>query len=163
MNYVKIEKNSIANGIGIRTVLWCSGCSLHCKGCHNPETWDCSYGKEFDEQALKELLSTLKNDYVQGITYSGGHPLEDYNIKEITQIAKTIKESYPQKTQWLYTGLLWENIKDLPILNYIDVLVDGPYIDEQKDITLAFRGSKNQRVIDVQKSLKEDKVVLYLE
>lgn len=161
MNYHKIEKFSIANGIGIRVVLWCSGCKVHCKNCHNPETWDRYSGHPWTEETEKELFEALDKDYISGITYSGGHPLEEYNIETITNIAKKIKEKFPNKTQWLYTGFVWEEVKDLEIMKYIDVLVDGPYIDEQRDISLKWRGSSNQRCVDVQKSLELNQIVLY--
>ena len=161
MNYHKIEKFSIANGTGIRVVLWCSGCGVHCKNCHNPETWDRCSGKPWTEESEKELFEALDKDYISGITYSGGNPLEEYNTEAVTDIAKKIKERFPNKTQWLYTGFVWEDIKDLEIMKYIDVLVDGPYIEEQRDISLKWRGSSNQRVIDVQKSLELNQIVLY--
>lgn len=161
MNYHKIEKFSVENGTGIRVVLWCSGCGVHCKNCHNPETWDRYSGKPWTEESEKELFEALDKDYVSGITYSGGHPLEEYNIETITNIAKQIKEKFPNKTQWLYTGFLFEDIKDLEIIKGIDVLVDGPYIEEQRDISLKWRGSSNQRIIDVQKSLELNQIVLY--
>lgn len=167
MNYHKIEKTSVANGTGIRVVLWVSGCSLHCKGCHNPETWSLNSGKPFDEEAKKELFEALDKPYIQGITFSGGHPLEQRNLITILFLAKEIKEKFPQKDIWLYTGYTWEDIFKMgnrqmrKILYWVDVLVDGKYIEEEKDITLKWRGSRNQRVIDVKKSLEECKVVLY--
>ena len=167
MNYHKIEKTSIANGTGIRVVLWVSGCSLHCKGCHNPETWSLCSGDLFDEEAKKELFEALDKPYIQGITFSGGHPFEKSNRSTIYCLVKEIKEKFPQKDIWLYTGYTWEeifekNIREIQrILYWIDVLVDGKYIEEQRDITLRFRGSRNQRIIDVKQSLKEDKIVLY--
>lgn len=161
MNYHKIEKFSIANGTGIRVVLWCSGCGVHCKNCHNPETWDRCSGKPWTEETEQELFEALNKDYISGITYSGGNCLEEYNTKVVTDIAKKIKERFPNKTQWLYTGFVWEDIKDLEIMKYIDVLVDGPYIEEQRDISLKWRGSSNQRVIDVKKSLELNQIVLY--
>ena len=161
MNYHKIEKTSIANGEGIRVVLWVSGCSLYCRGCHNPETWKSDSGYLFNDVAKKELFGALDKPYIQGITFSGGHPLESVNINEVYCLCKEIKEKLPSKDIWLYTGYTFENISSHPIMLYIDVLVDGKYIDEQRDLTLKFRGSKNQRLIDVQKSLKENKVILY--
>ena len=160
MNYHKIEKFSTNNGTGIRVVLWCSGCSLHCKNCQNPETWDKDSGQLWTEESEQELFEALDKDYITGITYSGGHPLEPYNIDVVTDIAKKIKERFPNKTQWLYTGWNWEQIKDFEIIKYIDVVVDGPYIDEQRDISLKWRGSSNQRVIDVAKSLELNQIVL---
>ena len=161
MNYHKIEKTSVANGIGIRVVLWVSGCSLHCKGCHNPETWDLNSGKLFDENAKEELFEALDKPYIQGVTFSGGHPLENGNITEVYNLCKEIKEKFPEKDIWIYTGYLFENIHSYLVMKYIDVLVDGAYIEEQRDITLKWRGSRNQRVIDVQKTFKENKIVLY--
>ena len=161
MRYVKIERNSVANGVGIRTVLWCQGCSLHCKGCHNPHTWDFDSGKIFDVKAVQTICEELEKPYVAGLTLSGGHPLEPNNIKECTALCRYLKTKYPQKTRWLYTGWLWESIKQLDIMKYIDVVVEGPYIDSLRDITLKYCGSKNQRVIDVKKSLTENKLVIF--
>lgn len=159
MNYHKIEKTSIANGTGIRVVLWISGCSLHCKGCQNPKTWDLNSGKLFDEDAKRELFEALDKPYIQGITFSGGHPLENENISEVYSLCKEIKEKFPTKDIWLYTGYQFEDISSYLIMKYIDVLVDGRYIDEQRDITLKWRGSRNQRVISVQETLKQGKII----
>ena len=177
MNYHKIEKTSIANGEGIRVVLWVSGCSLHCRGCHNPSTWNVNSGKHFDETAKKELFEALDKPYIQGITFSGGHPLEDENLDYVRCLISEIKEKFPSKDIWLYTGYTWDKItmrlgeivgndnykrfKYHTIIEQCDVVVDGAYVEEQRDITLKFRGSKNQRLIDVQKSLLEDEVILY--
>lgn len=161
MNYHKIEKTSVANGIGIRVVLWVSGCSLHCRGCHNPETWNLNSGKPFDEDAKKELFEALNKSYIQGITFSGGHPLEKENISEVYCLCKEIKEKFPTKDIWLYTGYTFEDISSYLIMKYIDVVVDGKYIDELKDITLKWRGSSNQRVIDVKESFNTNEVVLW--
>lgn len=167
MNYHKIEKTSIANGEGVRVVLWVSGCSLHCKGCHNPETWSYNSGKLFDDIAKNELFEALSKSYIQGITFSGGHPLEQNNRATLYCLIQEIRKKFPDKDIWLYTGYIWEDIfkKDVReiqrMLCFIDVLVDGPYIEELKDITLRWRGSSNQRVIDVKKSLQQDKVVLW--
>lgn len=172
MNYHKIEKCSIANGVGIRVVLWVSGCSLHCRGCHNPETWNINSGKPFDEDAKKELFDSLNKPYIQGITLSGGHPLEDDNLSEILNLMVKIKDEFPDKDIWLYTGYQFETIinsqkRDMNstlrkrIVEMCDVVVDGKYIDGLRDITLKWKGSSNQRVIDIKKTLKEDKIVLY--
>lgn len=161
MNYHKIEKYSIANGVGIRVVLWVSGCTCYCKNCQNPNTWSFKSGQLFDEKAKKELFDALNKPYIQGITFSGGHPLENENISTVYQLCKEIKNKFPQKDIWLYTGYNFEDIHSYLIMKYIDVLVDGKYIDELKDLTLKWRGSSNQRVIDVQKSLKENKIILY--
>lgn len=179
MNYHKIEKTSVANGTGIRVVLWVSGCSLHCRGCHNPETWDINSGKLFDEKAKEELFDSVDKSYIQGITFSGGHPLEPQNVEDVYKLIVEIKNRFPDKDIWLYTGCKWEHIfypvvtDDLnpsrdyfidyrkKIVEMCDVIVDGRYIDELRDITLKWNGSSNQRVIDVKKSLKESKVVLW--
>ena len=168
MNYIKITKNDIANGVGVRTVLWVSGCTMHCKECHNQSTWDFNAGQPFTNDTMNELLNSLIPDYVAGLTLSGGHPLEKQNQQQIANIVKTVKAKYPTKTIWLYTGYLYENILKMPfvvrnILPYIDILVDGKYDCTKRDITLAWCGSSNQRVIDVQKSLKENKVILFKE
>lgn len=161
MNYHNITTDDMLNGSGLRVVLWTSGCEHHCNGCHNPQTWDKDSGIKFDSNAWNEVLTLLEKPYISGITYSGGDPLFPTNRSIITSMAKTIHQFYPDKTQWLYTGYKYEDIKDLEIMKYIDVLVDGEYIDSLRDISLPFRGSSNQRLIDVQKSLKENKVVLY--
>ena len=172
MNYHKIEKTSIANGTGIRVVLWVSGCSLHCKGCHNPETWSLNSGKLFDEEAKKELFEALDKPYIQGITFSGGHPLENENLNEVYELVSEIRKRFTDKDIWLYTGYRLEDIINSPlrdmnttmrrrIVEMCDVVVDGKYIEELKDITLKWRGSRNQRVIDVKKTFEENKIVLY--
>ena len=161
MRYAKIEYNSISNGPGIRVVLWFQGCSLHCKGCQNPETWDRDSGTPWVSSDIFKIYNELKKPWVRGLTFSGGHPLEYYNINSCMHIAEKVKENYPDKDIWLYTGYLWEDIKDLPIMKYIDVIVDGPYIEEQRNISLPYCGSNNQRVIDVKKSLQNKGVVLY--
>ena len=172
MKYTKIEKNSIANGIGIRVVLWCQGCSLHCKGCHNPQTWDFTCGQRFNVDAIQTICEELQKPYVTGLTLSGGHPLEPQNIQECTALCMYLKLRFPDKTIWLYTGWTWESIWNSKhdiildrvrqkVLSMCDVVVDGSYIDELKDITLKWCGSKNQRVIDVKKTLEENTIVLY--
>lgn len=160
MNYHKIEKNSIANGTGIRCVLWVSGCLCRCPGCQNPHTWCFDSGASFDSEAKAELFETLNKPYIQGVTFSGGNPLD--NFAEVLELCKEIKDKFPTKDIWLYTGYIYEELyyKEMSrILLYIDVLVDGPYIEEQRDITLPWRGSKNQRVIDVKKTLEQGKVI----
>ena len=161
MNYIKITKNDIANGPGVRCVLWVAGCELHCRGCHNPSTWDFNAGKPFDEKAKHELFEVLSKHYIQGITFSGGNPLE--RPYEIFLLTKEIKEKFPNKDIWLYSGYTYEQIcqvrERFKVLCYIDVLVDGPYIEEQRDISLAFRGSRNQRLINVSETLKQGKII----
>lgn len=161
MNYHKIEKTSIANGPGVRVTLWVSGCTCHCMGCQNPQTWDFNSGKLFDENAKQELFEALSKSWIQGITFSGGHPLENENITDVYNLCKEIKEKFPTKDIWLYTGYVFEDIHSYLIIKYIDVLVDGPFIESQKDLTLKWRGSSNQRVIDVQQTIQQNKIILY--
>lgn len=169
MNYLGIDKASISNGPGVRVVLWVSGCTLRCKGCQNPESWDFCAGKLFDDDAKQELFEALNKPYIKGVTFSGGNPIERKNVGCVLNLITEIKERFPNKDIWLYTG--WEvHIEDFaqPYLDMIitneifrrcDVVVDGPYIEEQRDITLKFRGSKNQRLIDVKETLKQGKII----
>lgn len=162
MNYIKITKNDIANGPGVRVVLWVAGCSLNCKGCHNKDAQNFKAGTLFDDNAKQELFAALDKPYVQGLTISGGHALEQENFETIINLIREIKEKFPIKDIWLYTGYLYEELyyREISrILLYIDILVDGPYVEEQRDITLAFRGSKNQRLINVQETLKQNKII----
>lgn len=147
--------------MGIRVVLWCSGCRLKCKNCHNPQTWDFSSGKPFDITAKAELFEALNKPYIQGLTFSGGHPFEPENIDEVISLAKEIKEKLPEKDIWLYTGYTFEEIVNCNGLKYIDIIIDGPYIDEQRDLTLKFCGSRNQRLIDVQQTLTRGEITLW--
>ena len=160
MKYHNITHDDMLNGQGLRVVLWVSGCNHRCHECQNPIPWDVNNGVEFDEDAEKELLDDLKKNYVEGVTFSGGDPLHTQNRDEITRLAKKIKDEFPSKDIWLYTGYLWEDIKDLEIVKYIDVLVDGPFKKEVKDIKLHWKGSANQRVIDVKKTIDSGKVVV---
>lgn len=178
MNYLKIDKASISDGPGVRVVLWVSGCSIHCKGCQNPESWCFNAGKIFDKTAKQELFDALSKPYIQGITFSGGHPLEEQNRSEVLNLIQDIKSAFPDKDIWLYTGYTFKDICDIfcnerwyslfdpsfkcsnwEKLEYVDILVDGPYIEEQRDITLKFRGSKNQRLIDVKETLKQGSII----
>ena len=165
MNYEKIDKCSVSNGLGVRTVLWVSGCDIHCKNCHNPQTWDFNSGIPFTEETMQELLYDLSKPYIKGCTLSGGHPLDPLNAPEVLKIVKRVKMVFPNKDIWIYSGYVWENIiKDetlKEIMRYTDVLVDGAYVDELRDISLPWAGSKNQRVIDIKNTLAESKVVLY--
>ncbi len=161
MNYVNILDCDILDGEGVRVTLYVSGCGHKCKGCHNPETWDKKYGKEFTYDTKEKIFSLLERDYIDGLTISGGDPLFLSNVVEVTRLCEEVKQLFPNKTIWLYTGYEWEKIKYLSLVNYVDVIVDGKFILELKDTTLAFRGSSNQRVIDVKKSLKKNKLVLY--
>ena len=140
--------------------MWVSGCSHHCPQCHNPQTWDKNAGKEFTEEVLDNLLDKLKRPFIKRLTLSGGDPLFLGNRDEITNVVRKVKKNFPNIKIWCYTGYLWEEVKDLPCMDYIDVLVDGEFKIDLKDITLPFCGSSNQRVIDVQKSLKMGKVIL---
>ena len=148
MNYHEIEKCSISNGTGFRTVLYVSGCSMRCKGCFNSETWDKDSGKLFDENAKQEVLDSLNHPYIAGITFSGGHPLEPYNLPEVVELMKEIKSTYPTKDIWVYTGYEFSAVQRLSpeVLQYTDVIVDGRFIEDLKDITLKFRGSSNQNI-----------------
>lgn len=163
MNYIKITKNDIANGPGVRVTLWVAGCKVHCKGCHNPQTWDFNSGIPFNKDALNEVLEALNKSYIQGLTLSGGNPVD--SGPEILAVCKEVKKRFSQKNIWLYSGYTFEEIKTKTvgefILEYVDVLVDGPYIEEQRDITLPFRGSKNQRLIDVKETLKQGQIIQY--
>ena len=161
MNYQKINYCDSANGPGVRVSLWVSGCNHHCSECHNPNTWNPDSGKQFTDETTDELLRYLKPNYISGLTLSGGDPLFPSNRTVIEKIVEIVKLNYPEKTIWLWTGYLWEEINSLNLLKYIDVLIDGPYMKEKRNISLPYCGSENQRVIDVQKSLKENKVILY--
>lgn len=135
------------NGEGIRVVLFVAGCSHHCKGCHNPETWALNGGIEFDFEAFTEICNQLDQDYISGLTLSGGDPLHPANRDTITLLCERVKYLYPQKNIWCYTGYTYEDVKDLPIMKYIDVLVDGKYVERMKDTNAKWVGSTNQRVI----------------
>lgn len=178
MNYLKIEHDDVCNGIGIRCTIWFTGCSHKCTGCFNKETWDENSGIEFNIEAKKELFDELSKDYISGITFSGGDPLHKNNIIEVNNIIQEIKKQFPNKTIWLYTGYIWEELSPNTLIRGIDeestihnvraniikscdVVVDGPYIDDLRDITLKWRGSSNQRVIDVQKTLQNGEIVLW--
>ena len=167
MNYEKIDKCSVSNGSGVRAVLWISGCGIHCRNCHNQQTWDFNSGIPFTEETMQELLYDLSKPYIKGCTLSGGHPLDPHNAPKVLEIVKRVKMVFPNKDIWIYSGYVWEDIiKDetlREILKYTDVLVDGAYVDELRDISLAFRGSSNPRIIDVPKSLKQNKVILWQE
>lgn len=147
MNYHNITKDDMLNGEGLRVVLWVAGCEHHCKGCHNPITWDENGGLLFDKAAKQEIFEELKKDYVSGITFSGGDPLHIKNRTDITVLAKEIKEIFPSKTIWLYTGYTYEAVKDLEIISYLDVLVDGKFVKELADVNYHWAGSTNQKII----------------
>lgn len=163
MRYHNITKDDMLNGDGLRAVLWLAGCEHHCPGCQNPITWDPEGGIEFDEAAKVELFDILGRDYISGITFSGGDPLASFNAPEVEKLIDEIKEKFPGKTIWIYTGYMWEELLWLypSILRKIDVLVDGKYVDYLRDTSLKWVGSANQRVIDVQESLKGGKAVAW--
>ncbi|MBQ8218210.1 MAG: anaerobic ribonucleoside-triphosphate reductase activating protein [Bacilli bacterium] len=148
MNYMKIYKTSLADGEGWRTVLFVSGCHHHCKDCHNKEAWNPNAGYPFTQE-VKEMLFDCITDQIDGLTLSGGDPLHKKNIAEVTALCKEFKDRFPNKTIWLYTGNLYRDSKDLEVMKYVDVVVDGEFRIDLKDTTLAFRGSSNQRIIDV--------------
>lgn len=157
MRYHDITKDDMKNGDGLRTVLWVAGCSHCCKECQNPITWDPNGGLHFDEAAKEELFENLKQDYISGITFSGGDPLHCANRREVKELIDEIKEKFPNKTVWLYTGDVWENLYASELVKKIDVIVDGEFEVEKRDVNLLWKGSSNQRVIDVQATLaKED-------
>ena len=155
MRYHNITKDDMLNGDGLRVVLWVSGCDPCCKECQNPITWDPNGGLLFDDAAKQEIFEQLEKSYISGITFSGGDPLYPGNRMDVRNFMQELKEKYPDKTIWLYTGYSWEEINDLGCMNYIDVLVDGEFKLELLDHKLRWKGSKNQRVIDVQDSLKD--------
>lgn len=184
MNYSGISECDVLNGTGFRVVLFVSGCSHRCYNCQNPKTWDKNFGHPFTEKTRQYIFNCLDKDYIDGITITGGDPLYENNLDEVLKLVQEIRNSYPNKTIWLYTGFRWDDImcsfaglqadyielnkKDIEvwekrrkIISNVEVLVDGEYIDEQKDLTLKWRGSKNQNCIDVKQSLAQNKMVLY--
>ena len=174
MNYHNISKDDMNNGDGIRVVLWVAGCEHHCPECQNEQTWDYESGIPFDYNAIQELREELSKDYVSGITFSGGDPLAPKNRNVVADLVYWVKENFPTKTIWVYTGYKFELLSFIAgtfsensdiyhIINHTDVLVDGRYNKDLRDVNLKWRGSSNQRVIDVQKSLSTRKVVLHCE
>ena len=169
MNYANIKDFDIANGPGIRISLFVSGCTHHCKGCFNKEAWDFDYGQPFTQETIEQIIQMLKPAYVKGLTLLGGEPFEPQNQGAIVELLRRVKAEYPQKSIWAFSGYLfdkdilsgrlgdWEITKEY--LSYLDVLVDGPFIESKKDLMLRFRGSSNQRLIDVPKSLACGNVV----
>ena len=161
MRYNKIRKMDIADGPGIRVSIFMQGCTFKCKNCFNPETHDFNGGKEFTEETIESVLELCDNEIVEGLSILGGEPMHPTNIGGTTKLAKAFKERYPNKTVWAWSGFLFDrDLKNEEVLKYIDVLVDGQYIDEMHNPTLKWRGSENQRVIDVQKSLKSGNLEL---
>ena len=155
MRYHNITKDDMLNGDGLRVVLWVAGCTHCCRECQNPLTWDPDGGLLFDDAAKQEIFEQLDKPYISGITFSGGDPLHASSRRDVRGLMKEIKARYPDKTIWLYTGDSWEDILHYPIMQYVDVLVDGEFKVDLKDTKLLWKGSGNQRVIDVQASLKQ--------
>lgn len=163
MRYHNITKDDMLNGDGLRVVLWVAGCSHGCKECQNPITWDVCGGIPFDETAKNEIFEELSKSYISGITFSGGDPLHKDNREEIGQLIEEIHEKFPQKTMWLYTGYDWEEVKTLPYISQLDVVVDGKFEIEKKDPKLRWKGSSNQRVIDVKQTIQSNNIILHCE
>ncbi len=161
MRYNKIRKMDISNGPGVRVSIFMQGCTFHCKNCFNPETHDFAGGQEFTEKTIERVLELCSLDHIVGLSILGGEPMHPKNIDGTLALAKAFKEKFPNKTLWVWTGFLMDrDLKDKEVLNYIDVLVDGQYKDELHNPLLRWKGSSNQRVIDVQKSLKKKEIVL---
>ncbi len=174
MNYGEIKKNDISNGIGVRTSLFVSGCRHHCKDCFNAQTWDFGFGEAFTEQTMMEILESCEPDWINGLSLLGGEPFEPENQRVLLPFLVMFKEKFPDKDIWCYSGFTFEEITgraksraktdvSAEMLSLIDVLVDGRFEESKKDISLKFRGSSNQRIIDVQKTLSEKRIVLYME
>ena len=161
MRYNKIRKMDISDGPGIRVSIFMQGCTFNCKNCFNQETHDFNGGKEFTDDTIEEVLNLCENDTIKGLSILGGEPLHPKNIEGTTKLSKKFKEKFPNKNLWIWTGFLFDkDLKDKEVLNYVDVLVDGQYEDELHDPKLKWKGSSNQRVIDVQESLKQGKIII---
>ena len=173
MNYAEIKRTDVANGPGVRVSLFVSGCTHYCKGCFNSVAWDFQYGKEFTQDTIDDLIQMLAPSYIKGLTLLGGDPMEPSNIAGLLPLLRRVKKEYPQKNIWCFTGYDYE--KDIlgrmmdevegtkEFLSYIDVLVDGEFVEEKKSLSLKFKGSANQRTILVQESLKQNTIVLWEE
>ena len=160
MKYNLIRKMDISNGPGVRVSIFMQGCGFHCKNCFNKETWDFDAGKDFNQKTIDEVLNLCSADYIKGLSILGGEPMHPKNIEGTTKLAKAFKEKYPDKNLWVWSGFKFdEDLKDKEVLNYVDVLVDGRYEDDLHDFTLKWRGSSNQRVINVKESLKAHKII----
>ena len=162
MNYHNIYHADMKNGEGLRVVLFVSGCDRHCKGCQNPQTWNKESGLPFGESEVNEIMEQLEKPYTAGLTLVGGEPLMSYNREILLDLCKKVKHNYPSKTIWCYTGFKYEEVKDLEIMQYIDVLLDGEFIEELKEEKLPWVGSSNQRVIDMSKTKEAGKVELFV-
>lgn len=162
MNYAGLKTTDIANGPGVRVTLFVSGCRRHCKNCFNKETWDFNYGNPFEKETMNTIIDALSKEYIEGFSLLGGEPFEKENRETVLNIVRTVKEKFPNKTIWCYSGFTFEELVDdaRNILEYVDVLVDGAFIEEKKNLRLQFRGSENQRLIDVKKTLDSGEITL---
>ena len=160
MRYNLIRKMDISNGPGVRVSIFMQGCHFHCKNCFNSETWDFEGGKEFTDDTVNKVLDLSNKDHIVGLSILGGEPMHPVNIEGTTKLAKAFKEKYPNKNIWVWSGFRYEDLKGKEVFKYIDVLVDGQYVDELHDPTLKWRGSSNQRVIDIKETLKNNDIVL---
>ena len=161
MKYNKIRKMDISNGPGVRVSIFMQGCAFHCENCFNKETWDFNGGTDFTEETIKKVLDLCDKDYIVGLSILGGEPMHPNNIDGTTALAKAFKEKFPNKNLWVWSGYLFDkDLKDKEVLKYIDVLVDGQFINNLHNPTLKWKGSSNQRVIDVQKSLKNNEICI---
>ena len=151
MNYAGIKKIDVANGPGVRVSLFVSGCRNHCEGCFNPETWDFNYGQPFTKKTEKEIIKALRPSWIQGLSILGGEPMEPENQRALLPFLKRLRIFLPDKDVWLYTGYRFESVSGSPLLPYVNVVVDGPFLIDQKEAGLAFRGSRNQRIIPLEK------------
>ncbi len=163
MRYNKIRKMDISNGPGVRVSIFMQGCTFNCKNCFNPETHDFRGGEEFTDETIEKVLSLGAPEYIKGLSILGGEPMHPINAPGTEKLAKAWKEKYPNKSIWTWSGFLFENLKDRGALKYIDILVDGQFVEEQKDFRLKYCGSKNQRIVDVQRSLREGRTVVLTE
>lgn len=172
MHYANIKNNDIANGPGIRVSLFVSGCTHHCKGCFNEVAWDFDYGTPFTQETIEEILEMLRPSYIKGLTLLGGEPFEPQNQGAIVELLRRVKKEYPQKSIWSFSGYVFDKIVSGTLgdwaitkefLSYLDVLVDGPFVEEKKNLNLRFRGSENQRLLDVPASLAQGTPVLWVD
>ena len=166
MNYAAIKTHDIANGPGVRVSLFVSGCTHRCKDCFNREAWDFNYGKPFDQSVIDEILEYLKPGFIKGITYLGGEPMDPRNQAGLLELTRQIRAAFPEKSVWCFTGYVWDKIPAVEgvteeLISLCDVIVDGPFIAEQKNLSLRFRGSENQRLIDVKKTLQTGQITLW--
>ena len=168
MNYATIKNNDIANGPGVRVSLFVSGCTHRCKDCFNQEAWDFDFGEPFDRAVMERILDMMQPAYIKGITYLGGEPLDPRNQGGLLELSRLIKERYPEKSIWCFTGYVWERLPQVEtvtdeLISYLEVLVDGPFVAEKKNLRLKFRGSENQRLIHIPKTLTAGQIILWEE